>query len=108
MVIDIGLAREEASSGMQFEKAAALHAQWQKVKSVQALADWIVRPVPNLRAIIIQKAAPNIESVDNPENSTEDSAQQAALFLLEAGCLIGPERLSTLGVPRRPRTNQRR
>ena len=98
MVIDIGLAREEASSGMQFEKAAALHAQWQKVKAVQALADWIVRPVPNLRAIIIQKSAPNRESVDNPENSAEGSAQQAALFLLEGGCLIGPERLSTLGV----------
>ena len=87
MVIEIGLAREEASSGMQFEKAAALHAQWQKVKGVQALADWIVRPVPKLRAVIVQKAAPEDEHPDH-----------AALFLLEGGCLIGPERLSTLGV----------
>jgi excinuclease ABC subunit C len=46
-----------------------------------------VRPVPRLRAIIIQKAAPNEERLDD-----------AALFLLEGGCLIGPERLSTLGV----------
>jgi excinuclease ABC subunit C len=87
MIIQIGLDREEASSGMQFEKAATLHAQWQKVKAALALADWIVRPVPKLRAIIIQKAAPEEERLDD-----------AALFLLEGGCLIGPERLSTLGV----------
>jgi excinuclease ABC subunit C len=87
MIIQIGLDREEASSGMQFEKAATLHAQWQKVKAAQALADWIARPVPRLRAIIIQKAAP-----------VEEHPDDAALFLLEGGCLIGPERLSTLGV----------
>jgi len=91
MIIAIGLEREEASSGMQFEKAAALHAQWQKVKAVQALADWIVRPVPKLRAVIVQKAAPD----SNPE---EARPEQAALFLLEGGCLVGPEPLSTLGV----------
>jgi hypothetical protein len=91
MIIQIGLAREEASSGMQFEKAATLHAQWQKVKAAQALADWIVRPVPKLRAVIIQKAAPN----PNPE---EEHTDHAGLFLLEGGCLVGPEHLSTLGV----------
>jgi hypothetical protein len=87
MIIEIGLAREEASAGMQFEKAAALHAQWQKVKAAQALADWIVRPVPLLRAAIVQQAALDDEHPDD-----------AALFLLEGGCLVGPERLSTLGV----------
>jgi excinuclease ABC subunit C len=87
MVIAIGLEREEASSGMQFEKAAALHAQWQKVKAAQALADWIVRPVPRLRAVIVQKAA-----------TEEEHPDQAALFVLEGGCLVGPEPLSTLGV----------
>jgi excinuclease ABC subunit C len=87
MIIGIGLEREEASSGMQFEKAAALHAQWQKVKAAQALADWIVRPIPKLRAVVVQAAAPD-----------EDRTEQAALFLLEGGCLVGPEHLSTLGV----------
>jgi excinuclease ABC subunit C len=87
MIIAIGLDREEASSGMQFEKAAALHAQWHKVKAVQALADVIVRPVPQLRAVIVQSGAPG-----------EDHKEEAALFLLEGGCLIGPERLSTLGI----------
>jgi excinuclease ABC subunit C len=88
MVIAIGLEREEASAAMQFEKAAALHAQWQKVKAAQSLADWIVRPVPKLRAIIVQAAKE--EGSEHPE--------QAALFLLNGGCLVGPERLSTLGV----------
>jgi hypothetical protein len=87
MIIDIGLEREVASSAMQFEKAAALHAQWQKVKAAQALADWLVRPIPMLRAVIVQAAAPK-----------EDHLDDAALFLLDGGCLLGPERLSTLGV----------
>jgi excinuclease ABC subunit C len=87
MIIFIGLEREEASAAMKFERAAALHAQWQKVKSVQALADWLIRPVPKLCAVIVQQAAPNPEQ---PED--------AALFLLEGGCLIGPERMSTLGI----------
>ncbi|MDQ2832625.1 MAG: excinuclease ABC subunit C [Acidobacteriota bacterium] len=88
MVIAIGLEREEASAGMRFEKAAALHAQWQKVKAAQSLADWIVRPVPRLHAIVVQTAAR--DASQHPE--------QAALFLLDSGCLVGPERLSTLGV----------
>jgi excinuclease ABC subunit C len=87
LIIDIGLEREVASSAMQFEKAAALHAQWQKVKAAQALADWVVRPIPKLRAVIVQAAAPK-----------EDHLDDAALFLLDGGCLVGPERMSTLGV----------
>jgi excinuclease ABC subunit C len=90
-IIEIGLAREEASSGMRFEEAATLHTQWQKVKSVQSLSDSIVRPVPQLRAIIVQKPTSND---DNPEAHIEE----AALFLLEGGCILGPQRLSTLGV----------
>jgi excinuclease ABC subunit C len=87
MIIAIGLEREEASSAMKFEKAAALHAQWQKVKAAQGLADWIVRPIPKLKAIIVQTAAQETEH-----------AEQAAAFLLNGGCIVGPERLSTLGV----------
>lgn len=87
MIVQIGLEREEAAAAMEFEKAAALHAQWQKVKAAAALADWIVRPVPKLRAVIVQAAA---------EESKE--LEQAAVFLLDSGCLVGPEQLSTLGV----------
>ena len=57
LIIDIGLAREEASSALHFERAAELHAQWHKVKATQSLADELVQPLPKLRAIIVQKAA---------------------------------------------------
>jgi len=87
MIIAIGLEREEASSSMQFEKAAALHAQWQKVKTAQSLADWIVRPIPKLKAIIVQTAA-----------EQKEHTEQASFFLLDGGCIVGPECISTLGV----------
>lgn len=87
MLAGIAADRERASQEMEFERAAALHEQYQKVKAAAALADEIVRPIPQLRAVIVQKAVVN-----------EDRADEAALFLLEAGCLVGPERLSTLGV----------
>ncbi len=102
MVIALGLDREEAAAAMEFEKAAAIHAQWQKVKSVQTLADWIVRAVPKLRAIIVQAAAPrNDRTATHTESSadhTEDRTDEAALFLLDGGSIHGPARLSTLGV----------
>ena len=87
MVIDIGLEREEAAAAMEFEKAGVLHAQWHKVKAAAALADDLVQPVPKLRAVIVQEAAKVSEREDD-----------AAVFLLEGGCIAGPERLSTLGV----------
>ncbi len=88
MLAGIAAEREQASAEMEFEKAAALHVQWQKVKAAAALADEIVRPVPELHAVIVQEAA-------IPEG---EHAEQAAIFLLKGGCLAGPERLSTLGV----------
>ncbi|HMH13812.1 MAG TPA: hypothetical protein VK578_11960 [Edaphobacter sp.] len=88
MLGQISAEREKASAEMEFEKAAALHVQWQKVKAAASLADEIVRPVPALNAVIVQKAA--VAEGEHPE--------QAAIFLLKSGCLAGPERLSTLGV----------
>jgi excinuclease ABC subunit C len=113
MIVDLGLQREEASNALNFERAAELHAQWHKVKAAQSLADELVQPIPHLRAIIIQKAAPTtpqsaviLSAAKNPRswpetapepNSTTDEPY-AAIFLLHAGCIAGPERLSTLGV----------
>jgi excinuclease ABC subunit C len=91
MVIAIGLEREEASAAMEFEKAAALHAQWHKVKAAQALADELVQPIPRLRAVIVQPAT-------KPVSSEVEAEPAAAVFLLQAGCITGPARLSTLGV----------
>jgi excinuclease UvrABC nuclease subunit len=89
MMDAIGLEREEAASAMRFEEAAVLHEKWHKVKAAASLADELVEPVPRLRAVIVQEAASSVEQKD---------AQEAAVFMLERGCLVGPERLSTLGV----------
>jgi hypothetical protein len=102
MIVEIGLEREEASAAMEFERAAALHAQWHKVKAAQALCDPLVQPVPKLRAVIVQRApiVPDQGSGTRDQGSVAPSEDEpaAALVLLAGGCLVGPERLSTLGV----------
>lgn len=82
--------REQASVDLDFEHAAEAHTQIQKVKAAVALADELVAPVPKLRAVIVQKAATGA--------AAETEEPMAALFLLEGGCILGPVRLSTLGV----------
>jgi excinuclease ABC subunit C len=86
---DVAAQREAASEAMDFEAAATLHKQWEKVRAASLLADEVVRPVFDLRAVILQEAAP----LDDAPKTEE-----AAVFLLEHGHLAGPERLSTLGV----------
>ena len=76
---------------MDFEAAATLHKQWEKVRAAALLADELVRPVAELRAVILQEAAP-------ARAKTSRRPEAAAVFLLEHGQLAGPERLSTLGV----------
>ncbi|HEV2134525.1 MAG TPA: UvrB/UvrC motif-containing protein [Terracidiphilus sp.] len=75
--------RDEASAHLEFERAAALHEQVQRVESVRGLATELVRPLSRLRAIILQPAA-------NPD--------EVAVFLFEDGSLRGPAAFSTLGV----------
>lgn len=75
--------RDEASSNLEFETAAALHAQVQKVESVRALAGELVRPLSQLRAVILQASA-------NPD--------EVAVFLFEHGSLRGPAAFTTLGM----------
>jgi excinuclease ABC subunit C len=89
LLADIGTARDHASAEMEFELAASLHLQYEKVKAVAAQASELVRPVPQLRAILVQ---PQAQRQDAPDT------QQAAVFLLQAGCITGPEPLSILGV----------
>ena len=99
--------REAASEGMEFEAAAALHKQWEKVRAAALLTDELVRPVNQLRAVIVQIAAPRdagphsstwVPGDPIPEGDAEVPSQEAAIFLLDQGALTGPERLSTLGV----------
>ena len=89
MLEGIAAERERASADMEFEAAAAAHERYSKVKASAMLADELVRPVPELRGVIVQKAA---------GGEDRQAAQEAAVFLLERGCLYGPERMSTLGV----------
>jgi excinuclease UvrABC nuclease subunit len=75
--------RDAASANLEFESAAALHAQVQKVESVRALAPELVRPLSELRAVILQESA-------NPD--------EVAVFLCERGSLRGPVAFSTVGM----------
>ena len=124
LLASIAAERQHASEAMDFERAADLHTRWEKIKATAALADPLVRPIPELRALIAQRAAPRIvvqtphdqaphdESPhdqtphdqtphDQPSQRQADPAPHAELasvFLLRAGRLLGPEPLSTLGV----------
>jgi excinuclease UvrABC nuclease subunit len=75
--------REQASANLEFESAAALHAQVQRVEAVRSLAAELVRPLSRLRAVVLQASA-------NPD--------EVAVFLFENGRLRGPAAFSTLGM----------
>ncbi|MGB7549293.1 MAG: UvrB/UvrC motif-containing protein [Terracidiphilus sp.] len=75
--------REEASANLAFESAAAIHAQIARVESVRALAPELVRPLSQLRAVLLQASA---------------APGEVAVFLFENGRLRGPARFSTLGM----------
>ena len=70
--------RDEASASLEFEMAAALHAQVQKVEAVRALAPELVRPMSQLRAVILQASA-------NPD--------EVAVFLFETWAAAGAGRV---------------
>jgi len=75
--------REAASANLEFESAATLHSQVQRVESVRALAAELVRPLSRLRAVILQASA---------------HADEVPVFLYENGRLRGPAQFSTLGM----------
>ncbi len=82
-LVQLRAQRDEASAGLEFESAAALHAQVQKVEAVRSLAPELVQPMGKLRAVILQ-ASPNPDEV--------------AVFLYENGQLRGPAGFSTIGM----------
>ena len=99
--------RERASAGLDFERAAQLHAHLLRVKSAASLADPLVQPIPRLRAVIVQKSAHATNAVILSEARSAESKDlrfaepdtepelSAALFLVEGGSLVGPARLSS-------------
>ncbi|MGA7157560.1 MAG: excinuclease ABC subunit C [Acidobacteriaceae bacterium] len=89
---EVAAQREAASEAMDFETAAGLHKHWEKVRAAALLADELVRPIDQLRALVLQEAAPRDAGTDSAAGGDAD------VFLFEHGCIAGPERLSTLGV----------
>jgi hypothetical protein len=57
LVREITAARDKASAGLEFETAAALHAQVEKLKPVLAQLPEIVHRLDRLRALMIQPSA---------------------------------------------------
>jgi excinuclease ABC subunit C len=82
-LVTLRMERDQASANLAFESAAALHAQVQRVEAVHALASELVRPMSQLRAVILQVSA---------------HADEVALFLFENGRLRGPAAFSTIGM----------
>ncbi|HWC00744.1 MAG TPA: UvrB/UvrC motif-containing protein [Bryobacteraceae bacterium] len=83
--------RETASENLEFEQAAALHAQVQKVESVRALAPELVQPLSRLRAVVLQTHAVG-------PDAPSALAGEVSVFLYEHGTLRGPASFSTLGM----------
>ncbi|MGP8252620.1 MAG: excinuclease ABC subunit C [Terracidiphilus sp.] len=97
--------REQASADLEFETAAAIHAQVQKVDAVRALAAELVRPMSRLRAVILQPSAAGPTAPSHP--SDEDlslgapasaTSVEVSVFLYQNGCLRGPAAFSTVGM----------
>jgi excinuclease UvrABC nuclease subunit len=82
-LVQLRTQRDEASANLEFEAAAAAHAQVVRVESVRALASELVRPLAELRAVVLQAS-----SVPG----------EVAVFLYENGRLSGPAGFSTLGM----------
>jgi hypothetical protein len=82
-LVQLRTQRDEASANLEFESAAAAHAQVVRVESVRALASELVRPLAELRAVVLQASA---------------VPGEVAVFLYENGRLSGPAGFSTLGM----------
>lgn len=82
-LVELRARRDEASARLDFEEAAAAHAQVQRVESVRGLAAELVRPMSRLRAAILQLAA---------------GPDEVKVFLFEGGRLRGPAGFSTVGM----------
>lgn len=74
---ELGAERERASSDLQFESAAAVHARMEKVRGSlgSAMLPEIVRPIDHLNAVIVQRSA---------------QPGSVALFRIAAGSIHAP------------------
>jgi excinuclease UvrABC nuclease subunit len=82
-LIQIRQQRDRASEELAFEEAARLHAQFEKVQAISALAPELVQPLSEFSACILQASA-------HPD--------QVSVFLYHDGALRGPVDFSTIGM----------
>jgi len=92
--VTLRVERATASAELEFEKAATLHAQVQKVEGVRALAPELVQPMNKLRALVLQASAPPAVGPTAPSAPAAD----VAVFLYQQGQIRGPVMFSTLGM----------
>jgi len=71
--------REQASSNLEFENAAAIHTRLEKLSSLLSGFPEIIHPIDRLAGVMVQKSAV-------PES--------VALFRIDAGCIADPVTLS--------------
>jgi excinuclease UvrABC nuclease subunit len=83
--------RDAASANLEFESAAALHAQVQRLESVRGLASELVRPMSRQRGVILQPSA-------TVSTAASAALAEVSVFLYEQGRLRGPVGFSTLGM----------
>jgi excinuclease UvrABC nuclease subunit len=82
-LVQIRIERDRASEELEFEAAAKFHAQLERIETVQGLAAEIIRPLSELRVVMIQTSA-------NPD--------EVSVFLFQDGAWRGPAPFSTLGM----------
>lgn len=84
LLATIATERERASEAMEFEAAAAAHARYNLVKDTAGSAGELVRSVDTLHAALLLPSAQGPTTAD--------------IWLMQSGCIHGPEHFSTLGV----------
>jgi hypothetical protein len=96
--------RDAASTALDFEKAARLHQQGQKMKTVAQQAAPLVHPLANLDAVIVQPAVAQTASAaaGKPEKlsnrALRTKASHVAIFLVRGGRILGPGFFSVEGM----------
>lgn len=96
--------REAASAALDFEKAARLHQQIQKMKAVAQQAAPLVHPLVELDAVVVQPAVAQVVSAaaGKPEKMSNRAlrteSNHIAIFLVRGGRILGPGFYSVEGM----------
>lgn len=96
--------RDAASTALDFEKAARLHQQVQRMKPVAQQAAPLVHPLADLDAVVVQPTVAQtvsattgkVEKLSNRALRTE--ATHVAIFLVRGGRILGPGFYSVEGM----------